>query len=134
MDKIYKLIILFFVGLVCLSFKINGPELAFSETENISSEQIEGRVNPFLTQKEEKVLAELGNAIPLEYLQVSAIFYSASSFQSRAIIDGKVLVLGDSIDNKEIIKINPEDVVLEDSQGHYVAKMTGVMAKTVKLE
>jgi hypothetical protein len=132
LDRIYKLTILFFIGLVCLHCGTSGPELVFGETENISSEQPEGRVNPFLTAKEEKVLVELGNAIPLGYLQVTAIFYSASSSQSRAIIDGKVLVLGDSIDNKEVIKINPEDVVLEDSQGHYVAKMTGVMAKTVK--
>ncbi|MCX5708721.1 MAG: hypothetical protein NTY14_07140 [Candidatus Omnitrophica bacterium] len=134
MDKIYKLTILFFIGLNILNLGINGPGLVFSQTGEISSEQIEGRVNPFLTPKEEKAMVELGNALPLDYLQVSAIFYSGSPSQSRVIIDGKVLVLGDSIDNKEIIKINPEDVVLEDSQGHYVAKMAGVMAKTAKLE
>lgn len=134
MDKIIKLTILLFIGLNGLNPGINGPGMLFSHADEISSEQIEGRVNPFLTPKEEKALVELGNAIPLDYLQVSAIFYSAYSSQSRAIIDGKVLVLGDSVDNKEIIKINPEDVVLEDSQGHYVAKMADVLAKTAKLE
>jgi hypothetical protein len=125
---------LFFIGLVCLVSGINGPRLAFGQTENSKDGQVEARSNPFLTQKEEKNLVEMGNAIPLDYLRVSAIFYSDFSSRSRAIIDGKVLVLGDSIDNKEIIKINPEDVVLEDSQGHYVAKMAGVMAETAKLE
>jgi hypothetical protein len=132
LDKIYKLTILFFISLYGLIPGINGPRMVFSQTDESNSEQIEGRVNPFLTEKEEKTLVELGNAIALEYLRVSAIFYSGSPYQSRAIIDGKVLVLGDSIDNKEIIKINPEDVVLEDSQGHYVAKMTGVMAKVAQ--
>jgi hypothetical protein len=134
LDKIYKLAILFFIGLIGLNLGIRGPRLVFSQTDNLSSEQIEGRVNPFLSEKEEKALVELGNSIPLEYLRVTAIFYSAYSSQSRVIIDGRVLVLGDSIDNKEIIKINPEDVVLEDSQGQYVARLAGVMAKTAKVE
>jgi hypothetical protein len=134
LDKIHKLIILYFLGLFCLSFGIIEPGVVFSQTESISPEQAEGRVNPFLSTKEEKALGEQGNSEFLEYLKVSAIFYSASSSRSRAIIGGKILVLGDTIDNKEIIKINPEDVVLEDSQGRYVAKMAEVMVKTVKLE
>jgi hypothetical protein len=134
LDRVHKLTVLFFIALFSLNLGINGPGMVFSQTDETNPEQIEGRVNPFLNPKEEKALVELGNAISLDYLQVSAIFYSEFSSQSRAIIDGKVLVLGDSIDNKEIIKINPEEVVLEDSQGHYVAKMAGVMAQTAKLE
>ena len=126
MDRIFRLIILFFIGLAGLMGQ------ALSQTESIKDEQVEARTNPFLTQKEEKALVELGNALPLEYLQVSAIFYSSFSSQSRAIIDGKVLVLGDSIDNKEIVKINPEEVVLKDSQGRYVAKMAGLNVKPGK--
>ncbi len=103
-----------------------------SQAENAQTEQVEVRVNPFLTKIEEKALAKLGNAIPLDYLQVSAIFYSSIPSQSRAIINGKVLVQGDSIDNKQIIKINSEDVILKDSQGHYVAKIAGLMANTAK--
>ena len=126
MDRIFRLIILFFISLAGLMGQ------ALSQTESIKDEQVEARTNPFLTQKEEKALVELGNALPLEYLQVSAIFYSSFSSQSRAIIDGKVLVLGDSIDNKEIVKINPEEVVLKDSQGRYVAKMAGLNVKPGK--
>ena len=126
MDRVIRLIILFFIGLAGLM------DQAFSQTESIKAEQLEARANPFLTQREEKALVELGNALPLDYLQVSAIFYSSFSAQSRAIIDGKVLVLGDSIDNKEIIKISPEEVVLKDSQGRYVAKMAGLNVKPGK--
>jgi len=126
LDRIFRLIIFFFIGLAGLMGQ------ALSQTESVKAEQVEARANPFLTQKEEKALVELGNALPLEYLQVSAIFYSSFSSQSRAIIDGKVLVLGDSIDNKEIVKINPEEVVLKDSQGRYVAKMAGLNVKPSK--
>lgn len=110
-------------------FGLKTGELVFSQAENPQFEQNEARGNPFLTRKEEKALAKLGNAIPLDYLKVSAIFYSSISSQSRAIINGKVLVQGDSIDNKEIIKINSEEVLLKDSQGNYVAKITGLMDK-----
>lgn len=127
MDRIFRLLILFFIALVGLM------ERGFSQTESVKAEEVEAaRANPFLTQKEEKALVELGNALPLDYLKVSAIFYSAIVSQSRAIIDGKVLVLGDSIDNKEIIKINPEEVVLKDSQGRYVVKMAGLKANPSK--
>lgn len=126
MDRLFRLIFLFFFFLVGLTGQ------AFSQTEGFKAEGVAARVNPFLTQGEEKALGELGNAIPLDYLQVSAIFYSALSAQSRVIIDGKVLVLGDSIDNKEIIKINPEEVVLKDSQGRYVAKMAGLQVNLNK--
>jgi len=126
LDRVIRLIILFFIGLAGLM------DQAFSQTESIKAEQLEARANPFLTQREEKALVELGNALPLDYLKVSAIFYSSFSSQSRAIINGKVLILGDSIDNKEIIKINPEEVVLKDSQGRYVAKMAGLNVKPGK--
>jgi hypothetical protein len=121
--RIAGIIILLFTGLVTLVTGMSCPEQLFAQETNSQSKEPEGRSNPFLTQKEEKALVEMGNAIPLDYLRVSAIFFSELNSRSRAIIDGKVLVLGDSIDNKEIIKINPEDVVLADSQGQYVAKM-----------
>ncbi len=141
MVKILGFIILFFCGWCYLSAGINFPRLglpvgrqAFGQVKDGQTEQIKGRVNPFLTQKEEKVMVEMGNVTILEYLNVSAIFYSSFNSQSRAIIDGKVLVLGNSIDNKEIIKINPENVVLEDSQGQYVAKMAELVTNTAKSE
>jgi hypothetical protein len=122
-------IILMFSGCCCLPGVIDFRQPAFGqEKEDQSAKKDQGaqegsRSNPFLTQKEQKALVEMGNVIPLEYLNVSAIFYSSFNSRNRAIIDGKVLVSGDIIDNKQIIKINPEDVVLEDSQGKYVAKI-----------
>jgi hypothetical protein len=132
--RVFRLLVLVFVSLSCLIFGILGQKQASGQTGAGQVERAGDRVNPFLTRKEEKALVELGDIIPLEYLKVSAIFYSEQTSRSQAIIDGKVLVLGDNIDNKEIIKINPEDVVLEDSQGKYVAKMSGVVVNTVKSE
>ncbi len=106
----------------------------FGQSENSPSSTVEAKTNPFLTQKEEKAVVETGNTTNLEYPVVSAIFYSPLGYQSRAIIEGKVLVEGNSIDNKEIVKINPEDIILKDSQGSYMAKIAGLTANTAKSE
>ena len=130
MVKIFGFIMLIFCGCCYLA----AGNKAFGQEKDGQAEQVGLRSNPFLTQKEEKALINMGNVIILEYLNVSAIFYSPFDSQSRAIIDGKVLVLGNSIDNKEIMKINPENVVLEDSQGQYVAKMAELVTNRAKSE
>ena len=134
MVRAIGLIILIFSGWGCLAAGPGSLQLALGQEEKSFFEPNKGRLNPFLTKKEEKSLADTGKAIPLEYLKVSAIFYSALNSQNRVIIDGKVLVLGDNIDNKAIIKINPEDVVLEDAQGQYVAKMAKLKVNAVNPE
>lgn len=77
--------------------------------------------NPFLTDEEEK-FAGLGKVIPIDYLAVSAILYSSSN-RSKAIIDGKILEVGGSVDNKKIVEILPEAVILKDAQAEYIVQL-----------
>ncbi len=130
MVNIRGFIILVFLGWVGAGTVLN----CFGQSENKQSGRIEVKTNPFLTPIEEKALVEIGNTTILEYPVVSAIFYSPLGYQSRAIIDGKVLVEGSSIDNKEITKINPEDIILKDSQGSYMARIAGLIGNTSKSE
>lgn len=78
--------------------------------------------NPFLTQEEEeRAFAEKGKRIPIDYFVLSAILYSSSA--SKAIINGQILEKGNTIDNKEIIDILPDAVILKDSQSEYVVRL-----------
>lgn len=81
------------------------------------------RISPFLTVQEEQTLEKQGNVIPLLSLEVTAIFYAPQAEKSRAIIDGRVLSIGDTIQNKEIISISLEEIILQDSQARYVARL-----------
>lgn len=83
-----------------------------------------GRANPFLTEEEEQGLKELGNAIPIDYFQLSAILCSASL--SRAVINGRILEIGDVIDNKIVERIESEAVFLKDARGEYIARLKKV--------
>jgi hypothetical protein len=82
--------------------------------------------NPFLTDEEEREFADLGeaalDAAPIDYLALSAILYSPSN-KSRAVINGRILEIGSQIDNKEIIEINAEAVILKDAQAEYIIKL-----------
>lgn len=109
-------------GLAC-------PKPVFSQSDLEIATVNGARENPFLTKEEELEFAEQGTAIPLEYLHVSAIFYSNDENKSRAIVNGKVLAKGDSIDNKEVARVNPEDVLLQDAQGQYVVRMNKVLSQ-----
>lgn len=83
--------------------------------------------NPFLTEEEEKAFADLDNRVPIDYLSLSAILYSAQ--ESRAIINGRIVREGDIIDNKEIIKINPENIILKDADNEYTIRLKEVLRK-----
>ena len=80
--------------------------------------------NPFLTREEEKLFTDIGKtqAIPLDSLIVSAILYSTVT-KSRAIINGSILQKGDTIDNKEVVDIQQETVILKDGRTEYIAKL-----------
>lgn len=80
--------------------------------------------NPFLTQEEEGVTKETGSFIPINYLSLSAVIYSPR--ESRAIINGQILKVGDNIDNKQVVKIEPEAVILKDAQGEYIVRLKKV--------
>jgi len=84
------------------------------------------RLNPFLTTDEESSFENKSAQIPLEYLTVSAIIHSADN-KSKAIINGQVYQVGDILDNKQVVVINAEDVILKDTQGEYIIKIGTVV-------
>lgn len=87
----------------------------------------QARTSPFLTEEEEKNYRYLGKNILIDYLAVSGIIYSPAG--SRAIINGQILSVGDRVDNKEIIEILPEAVILKDAQSQYMVKLKNVVEK-----
>jgi hypothetical protein len=113
-------------------FHIAKPAEAFAEARFDAEQKdkakspslSEERSNPFLTLEEETALKSRPDAIPINYLMLTAIFYSPSN--SRAIVDGEILKKGDFIDNKEIINISPEEIILKDNNSRYVLKMRNV--------
>ncbi len=88
---------------------------------NETAEEAELRINPFFTSDEEESFKKTGNVTNLNYLNITAIFYNPEN--SKAVIDGRILAKGDFIDNKEIVKIEPEQVFLKDTEGEYVVKL-----------
>jgi len=76
------------------------------------------RENPFLTWEEEINLSKTKRRKVLDYLTLSAIFYSSKN--SFAVIDGHILKEGDTIDEKRIVRIEPKKVILKDEEGEYV--------------
>lgn len=88
--------------------------------------QSEGPVrNPFLTAQEEAFFSIEKREI-IEYLTVNAVFFSPG--HSYAVIDGSMLKEKDTIDNKEIIEINPAGVILKDSRDNeFVVNVKGVI-------
>jgi len=79
--------------------------------------------NPFLTDEENNEFLAAPSAIPIEGLELSAVVYSQGSLISRAVINGRVVKVGDVVDNKTIFAIEPEAVRLKDEQGEYIIRM-----------
>jgi hypothetical protein len=82
------------------------------------------RENPFLTMEEELSLSESRFLTPIDYLNLSAVLYSPG--ESKVIINGYILKERDYIDNKEIIEIHHNAVILKDSQGKYLVGLREV--------
>jgi hypothetical protein len=74
--------------------------------------------NPFLTQAEEILFARRGDREVIDYLDISAIFYSPPN--SYAIVNGRVTKENDIIDGKEVKKIEQEAIILKDGQREYI--------------
>ena len=88
--------------------------------------------NPFLSSQEEQYYKEMrGKILITKGLEISAIFYSSS--QRQAIINGKIVKEGDFVDNRKVIKINKESVVLKDVRGEYILRLRSVADNPVKL-
>lgn len=71
--------------------------------------------NPFLTGDELREFRNMGYEEDT-YLSLSGIFYSEIPDSSYAIINGRVLRVNDVVENKKVIEISPEQVILEDFQ------------------
>ncbi|MDD5347573.1 MAG: hypothetical protein PHT59_03060 [Candidatus Omnitrophica bacterium] len=124
-------------ALVCIgafAASSNIPEACCAETAVETVVSTAFRDNPFLTREENTEFSEAGgvegSVIPLEYLRLTAVFYSRQNSRSRAIINGRVLAQGDTVDDKEIVAINPEDVRLRDGQGKYIVKLEKLAEST----
>ncbi|MEK7578605.1 MAG: hypothetical protein AAB456_02710 [Patescibacteria group bacterium] len=105
-------------------------ETAAAQTQDKPLEQImqaakEPIRNPFLTEEEENELIDTGNLIPADYLILSAVIYSSLN-KSKAIVNGQILKMGDYVDNKEIIEIQPEAVILKDARAQYIIRLKNI--------
>lgn len=110
-----------------LSIKPDGADGSIAKTKETPVEQIPPAQenpmrNPFLTEEEEREFADAGKAIPIEHLRASAIIYT-SSRKSKAIINGQVFKIGDYVDNKEIVEIQSEAVILKDAAAEYIVRL-----------
>lgn len=76
--------------------------------------------NPFLNPG--TTAAGTATALPAEGLSVSAIMYSGT-YESKAIINGRIVQVGDLVGGKTVFRIEPEHVLLKDDQNEYVAKI-----------
>jgi hypothetical protein len=81
--------------------------------------------NPFLTSEEEVFFKDKDNRVVINYLDLSAIFYSPP--KSYAIINGQIFKEGDIVDNKRIEKIEPERVVLKAATGEYLLNLKEIL-------
>ncbi|MCG2711369.1 MAG: general secretion pathway protein GspB [Candidatus Omnitrophica bacterium] len=91
-----------------------------SEMPLESGEALPLNENPFLSAMERINFGAETKEI-IDYLTVTAIFHSEAN--SHAVIDGRVLREKDEIDGKEIVKIEPEEVILRDANGEYVLRL-----------
>jgi len=123
LDKLIGSVILLVSGfIVCAGLTAQAAEQPADKSLS-QGPSVVNRTSPFLTLQEERSLEKQGSTIPITYLEVTAVFYSSNAEHSRVIIEGRVLAIGDTIDNKKIVAINPEEVILKDSQGYYVVRM-----------
>ncbi|MCP4652111.1 MAG: hypothetical protein GY858_01850 [Candidatus Omnitrophica bacterium] len=79
------------------------------------------RRNPFLSKEEENKYSQEVREI-ITSLNLSAVFHSQD--YSYAVINGRVIKTADIVDNKEVVKIEPEKVVLRDDHGEYVVNLS----------
>ena len=100
----------------------DSQEASLSQTQETPLSLQETLRNPFLTGEEADSLVDTVKIVAINYLSASAIFYSPAG-KSRAIIAGRILEKGSSIDNKEIVEIQPEAIVLKDAAAEYIVKL-----------
>ncbi|MFH0790320.1 MAG: hypothetical protein V2A64_01665 [Candidatus Omnitrophota bacterium] len=102
------------------------PQIQPEESGPLISSGAEALPNPFLTREEEAFLKDTGKRIPIENIMLSAVLYSQVE-KSKAVINGRILKVGDLIENKQVIEIQPEAVVLKDTQGEYIVNLKNIL-------
>lgn len=86
---------------------------------------VEGRKNPFLSESEEYEYAKEELEL-ITYLNLTAVF--RSSGRAYAVVNGRIVREKDILDNKEIVRISREEIILKDFQGkEYVVRMGSVL-------
>lgn len=82
--------------------------------------------NPFLTPEERKQLASMPadklfqkgiTVLPHSQIDLSAIFLSSIATRSYAIVNGRIVRENDTIDEKQIVSIQKEELKLKDKTG-----------------
>ncbi len=90
------------------------------ENEKVMEGLVLGEIdrNPFLGEKEESEDRE-GKSVEkmevLDNLKLTAVFFSPG--KSYAVVNGRIIKERTFIDNKEVVSINKDYIVLQDSQG-----------------
>ena len=67
--------------------------------------------NPFLDKKQE-LQYEDEDERTIDNMSLTAILYSGKD--SRAMVDGRIVKIGDVIDNKEVMEITSEKIIFKD--------------------
>ena len=97
-----------------------------SPAREISPASLENETlrNPFLSPDEEISFSRKTEEIALGELKISAIFYNGK--KNCAIINGKIIDEGDSLDGKQIVTIDRDAVHLKDADNSYIARIGDV--------
>jgi hypothetical protein len=115
MKKTWLIFLFFFCILEVVSFY---SVTCFSETRS-SVVDDKSSDSPFLDWREEQGYKKEKARGKIDYLRVTAILHSQG--QAAVVINGKVVRKGDVIDNKEVISIDKEEVILQDTLGNEYA-------------
>lgn len=85
---------------------------------------LSGRSNPFLSLVEERSFLGKETVVELSWPVIDGIVYAPSA--SRVIVGASVLGVGDDLDGRQIVRIEPEAVYLRGKQGEYVLRLRNI--------
>lgn len=88
---------------------------------NVKAEEEIFNLNPFLTQEEREKFKEKSKYEELLGPELSVILFCPPN--NKAIIDGKIVKEGDTVNGKKVLEINPESVILTDLQRKFILKL-----------
>lgn len=89
---------------------------------NVKAEEGIFGLNPFLTQEEREMFRKKSKYEELLGPELSAILFYPGN--NKAIIDGKIIKEGDTVNGKKVLEINPESVILTDLQRKFILELS----------